>query len=446
MPTWLSGIPVASAPVLIAAAAVSALVLVTAVATRTVRRLAVVVLAGVAGGAVGLAVAWIVTVPVDAFDVTLSPTSLAWIGAAFAAAGMAVAAIVQGGARRRALGAVAIVLALLAGAAGVNADFGQYPTIGSFADQPIALPMARPVAAAQAAGAPGDAPLSAAAAAAPAAPLWRAERVAGSPRDGVVAQVTIPATVSHFPARPAYVYLPPAALTPDPPRLPVLVFLSGQPGAPQNVMQAGRIAAIMNAFAHAHGGRAPIVVAPDQLGAPASNPMCVDSVLGNSATYLTVDVPTWIRTHLAVEPQPAAWAIGGFSQGGTCSIQLGAAHPDLFRSIVDVSGQERPANGTPAQTIARGFHGSADAYRAALPAAVLAAHAPYRDEVGVFGAGALDAKYGPEADAVAAAARAAGIAVHRVVSPGTAHDWHTVQWVLGAPSAPVWRHLGLERP
>lgn len=446
MPAWLSWIPVAGGAALIGSASVAAAVLIAAVATSRPRRLLVALLAAIPGAAVGLAIAWVTTVPLDLFDVQLSPTSLAWIGAAFAAIGIAVAAIVQGRVRRRVLGAIAIVLAVLAGAAGVNADFGQYPTLGSFVDQPIALPLAHPLAAAQAADAPGDSPLTAAEAAAPAAALWRGTPVVGAPRDGVVARVTIPATVSHFAARPAYVYLPPAALVPHPAPLPVLVFLSGQPGAPQNVIQAGRMAQLMDAFAHTHGGRAPIVVAPDQLGAPASNPMCVDSALGDSATYLTVDVPNWIRTHLAVEPQPAAWAIGGFSQGGTCSIQLGAAHPDLFRSIVDVSGQLRPANGTPAQTVARGFHGDAAAYRAAWPLSVLAAHSPYAREVGVFGSGSLDAKYGPQSDAVAAAARAAGIATTRVVSPGTAHDWHTVQWVLGTPSAPVWRHLGIERP
>jgi hypothetical protein len=49
-------------------------------------------------------------------------------------------------------------------------------------------------------------------------------------------------------------------------------------------------------------------------------------------------------------------------------------------------------------------------------------------------------------DAVAAAARAAGMRVTRAVAPGTAHDWHTVQWVLASGSSSVWRRLGLEAP
>ena len=321
----------------------------------------------------------------------------------------------------------------------MNADFGQYTTVGSLFGTAVAGRVPAAVAQAQAARAPG----LAAVADSPAAALWSSAARPGAPRHGLVYSVVIPATQSHFAARPAYVYLPPVALTTGAPRLPVLMMLSGQPGGPQNIIQSGQLAAKMDAFADAHRGFAPIVVVPDQLGAPQDNPMCVDSALGNSASYLTVDVPNWIKTHLAVEPQPAAWAIGGFSEGGTCAIQLGAAHPELFRSIFDISGQKSPKNGTVRQTIARGFDGSTAAYEAAQPTAILAAHAPYQGEVAVFGTGQLDTRYGPQADSVAAAARAAGIAVTRSLSPGTAHDWHTVQWMLANGIAPIMRHLGL---
>jgi len=50
---------------------------------------------------------------------------------------------------------------------------------------------------------------------------------------GVVSTVVIPGSVSGFAARPAWVYLPPAALVRNPPALPVLVLLHGQPGSPR---------------------------------------------------------------------------------------------------------------------------------------------------------------------------------------------------------------------
>jgi S-formylglutathione hydrolase FrmB len=220
-------------------------------------------------------------------------------------------------------------------------------------------------------------------------------------------------------------------------------MLSGQPGSPSNVIESGQIATIFDAFAATHDGLAPIVVAPDQLGAPDRNPMCVDGALGASASYLTVDVPNWIRTHLTVESSPAAWAIGGFSQGGTCSIQLGAAHPDLFSAIVDVSGQIAPKNGGRSQTIALGFGGDASAYHAGLPESILAANAPYHRMVAVFGVGQLDSRYGPVARLMTAAATRAGIHATEAISPGTGHDWHTVQWVLRTALDPVYAQLGL---
>jgi len=396
------------------------------------------------GAGIGLFLCWLLSDQLNLFDVSLSPISRAWVAAAFGGVGAALAAAFRPGRGRRSMALVAVPLVLLAGAIGVNADFGQYPTVGSLAGDPVAARIPNSVLVLQARHAPGTAPVKNTDA--PATPLGTTSTPTGSPPRGLVGTVTIPSTKSHFAARPAYVYLPPAALAARPSALPVLILLSGQPGGPENMVQSGKVRATFDAFAAAHHGFAPIVVIPDQLGQPQLNPMCVDSALGNVATYLTVDVPHWIRTHLTVQTEPAAWAIGGFSEGGTCSIQLGAAHPELFGGIFDISGQLAPANGTLQQTIDRGFAGSTAAYRAATPLALLAAGTPYHDTVAVFVSGQFDAKYGPQSDAVSAAARDAGMRVTRAVSPGTAHDWHTVQWALRTQLAPVERQLGFEGP
>jgi poly(3-hydroxybutyrate) depolymerase len=440
MPGW-GDVDIASGwlPVTVDALAIAALLL--AVVRRTSRRGALVLAAcAVGGAAAGLLVCWITSDLLDVLEVSLSPVSRTWVASTFAAVALAIGMLMRHGVWRRVAAAASVPLAILAGAIGVNADFGQYTTIDSFWDAAAARPLPASIAAAQRSDAPGSVVSDAAP-----VPLWSRPVAAGMPRHGIVGRVDIPATTSHFPARAGYVYLPPAALVPHPPRLPVLVMLSGQPGGPDDVIRAGRLAAIMNARAAAHHGLAPVVVVPDQLGAPQDNPMCVDSPLGDSARYLTVDVPRWIRTHLAVEPSRAAWAIGGFSQGGTCSIQLGAAHPELFGAVFDVSGQVAPRNGDLQQTIARGFDGDAARYRAAAPAAILAAHAPYRGLTAVFGSGQFDTRYGPGIDVVAAAARAAGVATTRDIAPGTAHDWHTVQWMMTHAFGPIAAHLGLAR-
>jgi enterochelin esterase-like enzyme len=428
---------------------------------RARRRIAVALGIGAVGGAVvGWLLTWFLSDQLNLFEVSLTPVSRSWILGAFAASGVAIVAFAQRGraraadaptsdrpaprrrALRRILASVAAVSALAAGALGVNADFGQYTTVGSLVDTAVAPPFPARVLAEQLAGAPGAASVTSRHSSA----LWRTAADIAVPGHGLVGAVTIPATVSKFPARGAYVYLPPAALVTHPVALPVLIMMSGQPGSPANVISSGQIAAVFDAFARAHGGLAPIVVAPDQLGAPARNPMCVNGTLGASETYLTVDVPNWIRTHLTVQAAPDAWAIGGFSQGGTCSIQLGSAHPELFSAIVDISGQFAPENGGLAQTTAIGFGGSTAAYRAALPTVVMARHAPYRHTVAVFGVGALDSRYGPFAARMTAAARASGMDATEAVSPGTGHDWHTVHWVFTHAMTPIFQQLGLVSP
>jgi S-formylglutathione hydrolase FrmB len=165
------------------------------------------------------------------------------------------------------------------------------------------------------------------------------------------------------------------------------------------------------------------VVIPDQLGAKGSNPMCVDSPLGHAATYIAVDVRRWILAHLPVSQARAAWTVAGFSEGGTCAIEFGAGYPSLFGSLVDVSGQLRPLNGSVAHTIRTGFGGSVARYHRESPLGLLAAQR-FPQTRALFAAGALDTRYSPMMHRVAAAARAAGMTVTTEEVPGGAHNWH----------------------
>jgi enterochelin esterase-like enzyme len=275
------------------------------------------------------------------------------------------------------------------------------------------------------------------------ASTWTAP--AAMPTRGRLLRVEIPGTASHFRARPALLWLPPAALVADPPALPVDVVMSGQSkgAGPEDVEDAGHIAAMMDALALTNRGLAPIVVVPDQLGPDSANPMCVDGPLGNSRTYLEEDVPAWITAHLRVQTGPSAWTVGGFSQGGTCAIQLGAGDPGRFGNLVDVSGQPAPSIGPLPVTIRQGFSGDAAAYRAAVPAAVLAAHGPYRASNAFFAVGQDDHEYGPVMPVMAAHARAAGMHVSTWVVPGERHDWTTARAGLTAGIAWLLPQTGL---
>jgi enterochelin esterase-like enzyme len=375
----------------------AAVVVLALVLGRTRRRRAPVLVLSVAcGGLFGWVLTWLVSDVWDLFGVSVSTVTRLWVTAFFAALALAVSSLVGGRRWRKAVAILAVPVFLLAAGVGINVDFGEFPTvraalgIAGYGSLPTAL----------------------------AAPV-------GSLR-GTVGTVTIPPTASGFAARPAMVYLPPAARRAHPPVLPVVEMLSGQPGSPENVFTAGHLAEIFDAYAAVHAGLAPIVVVPDQLGAPEKNPLCIDSALGNSATYLTVDVPAWIRAHFRVAAAPRGWVIAGFSQGGTCSIQLGSAHPEVFGTILDISGELVPRTGSPAHTVQVGFGGSRAAYAAATPRAILAAHAPYAALRAIFAVGGNDARYLPWARTLAAAAARAGVSTRLIVSPGTAHDWHTV--------------------
>jgi S-formylglutathione hydrolase FrmB len=258
--------------------------------------------------------------------------------------------------------------------------------------------------------------------------IWHPPR--GMPKTGAVYQANIPGVRSGFAARPGYIYLPPAYLAKPRPQLPVLVLLGGQPGDSRAWVDSGGIQAMMDGFASRHHGLAPVVVMPDDLGSYFANPMCLNSRLGDVQTYLTVDVPNWITSHLQVRPPAQGWAISGFSEGGTCAIQLSTQAPRLYPVFVDISGQVEPTLGSRQLTISRAFGGDAAAFARVDPIDVLA-RTRFPRNAGVFVRGANDMVYAPQQRTMYLAARHAGMKVTFIDLPG-GHDWR------------VWRG-GLER-
>jgi enterochelin esterase-like enzyme len=381
---------------------------------------------------------WLLTDVLDLFGVELTSVTTLWTALGFGGVALAVANLFRSRWWRKVVAVVSIPVFLAASFCGINADFGAYRNLND------ALGVV-PYKALQLHSERGEVV---------AGTDWRATvgDPAGDPAGdppavpahGEVGTVHIPATVSRFPARAAVVYLPPIALTANPPALPVLYALSGQPGAPADMFTAGGVAGAMDAFAAKHGGYAPIVVAPDQLGGPGRNPMCVDSrTYGDSATYLLTDVRNWVRSNLRVSGDPAGWGVFGYSQGATCAVQFAAGRPDIFGSALASSSELGPTLGNEDLTISTGFGGSKAAYEKAQPAAQLKAHAPYRDSVMVFGAGANDAKYSAFARTLHDDAEQAGVRAQLLSSPGTAHDWKTVRYVLARGFPVIAEQLGL---
>jgi S-formylglutathione hydrolase FrmB len=273
--------------------------------------------------------------------------------------------------------------------------------------------------------------------------IWHPPR--GMPKTGAVYQVKIPGIRSGFSTRPGYIYLPPAYFVTPRPQLPVLVLLAGQPADPRTWIDEGRLQAMMDAFAERHHGLAPVVVMPDDLGSEFANPMCLDSRLGNSQTYLTVDVPNWITSHLEVRPPGRGWAIAGSSQGGTCAIQLSIQAPRLYPFFVDISGQVAPTLGNPRLTISKAFGGDAAAFARVDPIVEMA-HTRFPHIAGVFVGGTRDIGHTLEQRRMYRAARRAAMDVTFMELPG-GHDFgvwragleHNLAWLasrLGITGSP----------
>jgi enterochelin esterase-like enzyme len=386
-----------------------------------VRRWAIIVVVGAASGAVlGVIVLILTEVVFNVFGLPLDPDTRAWVIGTFAAVGIAVVNLGRERWWRRAIASTSIALFVVTATLGINGGYGLNPTLASLLGFPVGQPLAVPK--------PVHTQLPVQAA--PPKPLWQTWTApADMPATGKMGTVVIPAPASGFVARPAYLYLPPAALVANPPVLPVLILMMGQPGGPDSSL---RYLPTLNQFVAAHHGLGPIVLTVDQIGDPTKNPLCIDSPAGKVHTYLMTDVVNYVKSNLHVAAGRVNWAVGGYSNGGECALSFGAKHPDVFGSIVDISGEIGTSLGSVATTIRLGFGGDAAAYTAEQPLTIMKAH-HYDDSLAIFTDGSKDPFYGPEGATAEAAAKAAGMTTARFVGQGIGHRADAI--VYGLPMA-----------
>jgi S-formylglutathione hydrolase FrmB len=243
------------------------------------------------------------------------------------------------------------------------------------------------------------------------------------PSQGVVFTVSIPATVSRFATRPAYIYVPPAWFAKVTPSLPTLVLLPGEPGSAADWSGDGDADNTADAFARHHDGVAPIIVMPDPDGLQTVDSECVNSKFGNAETYLTVDVPAYARAHLNASKAPGSLAIGGLSAGGTCSVMLALRHPSVYPTFASFSGFASPQyqETSLSETIDTLFGGSDAAFAAHDPTQLLK-DGTFDGMAGWFEVGDQDQDPLEAARNLQPAALKAGIATCILVRPG-GHDF-----------------------
>ncbi len=181
---------------------------------------------------------------------------------------------------------------------------------------------------------------------------------------GAIYTVPIPGTTSGFKARDAIVYLPAAYNDQNiHSKFPVLVLLTGVPGSPTDWLHGEDFQQTMDEFAGRHQGITPVVIIADHNSNFANDTECVNSSRGNVETYLTIDLPSYVKSNFKVSVSPNNWAIGGLSEGGMCAAMLTLRHQTVYHHFLDMSGDPLPFLSPLSQTLPTLFNGSRAAQR-----------------------------------------------------------------------------------
>ncbi len=203
--------------------------------------------------------------------------------------------------------------------------------------------------------------------------------------NGKIIPIRVQNSTSRFHHRTEYVYLPPAWFAgPTPPQLPALILIGGVITTPEDWVRSGGAVAAVQDFAATHHGQAPILVFVDPTGGLSNDTECVDGPHGNVDTHITKEVRPYVISAFGAAPDPARWAVAGWSMGGTCAVDLTVEHSDLFHTFVDISGDQGPNIGDRNQTVADLYGGHADQWARFDPATAMAGHGRYDNVAGWF--------------------------------------------------------------
>jgi enterochelin esterase-like enzyme len=417
-------------PLIVVCYALSAVCAVVLLLRRPRRAAVVSVLAGIAGALVGAVILVVSERLMHAFGGPLGWHVRIWVMLLFAGLGVCGANLRWSRPWRKALAVGAALLFAATATLGINAFYGLHPTVASFLGISLApkvdLDPVQPHAPVQ-----------------HQAPLWESwTPPADLPAAGTTAEVVIPPKISGFTSRPAGLYLPPAAQVPNPPALPLVVLMMGQPGSPDPQF----VAAVLNTYASQHDGLAPIVVVADQLGDPYVDNLCLDSPLhGRPETFINRDVVDWARSHLHIIDDRKYWTIAGYSQGGQCAISFAAKYPSIWGNVLDISGEQYPGAEEPEANLREMFGGNQAAYDAVKPMNIMKQR-KYPDTTAIFTASTDDPVYLETSHRMGAAAAAAGMTVTNYEVPNGGHVIGALNGGLNKGFEVLYPRLGLSRP
>lgn len=370
----------------------------------------------------------------DAFGGQLPFACTFWVPAGFAGTLIGIASLWERRAWRRIVAVLVVILALLSTTLGVNAAFGINKTVGSMfgistEERFDGLPTPGPTQVA-------DGPLY---------KTWTPPE--DMPKTGktwlLSGKQAIPSS-GRFTPRDATIYVPPAALTKDPPRLPLVVMMMGYPGNPDPSF----IASALDRLAEKNKGLAPIVIVADQLGNENQDPVCAKSdKYGDVPAYFNKDIPDYATNKLPVLLDHKYWTIMGYSNGGACAFTWATHHPDIWGNVIGISSDEFPGIEWIDGAVKTIFNGDKAAFEANKATAGIAENpGKFAGHLAIFTVGEKDAAFLPGVEMNKRQAEEAGFTTTFHVVPGADHLASALNGGIPFAMELLYKHLGLSAP
>jgi enterochelin esterase-like enzyme len=163
---------------------------------------------------------------------------------------------------------------------------------------------------------------------------------------GVTVRLNVRGSLSHIQRR-VYVYLPPQYFQSawQSYRFPVLELIHGFPGNPQDWISVLSVNTTLNSMVSQGTAKPTVLVLPDANGGRGISLQCLNQWHGpQDDTYLSLDLPRYIGTHLRVQAPGHGWGIAGYSEGGFCAANMGLQHGNIFSYSGVLSGYFQPSD------------------------------------------------------------------------------------------------------
>ncbi len=204
---------------------------------------------------------------------------------------------------------------------------------------------------------------------------------------GQTIRMTVPGKLSQL-TRAAYVYLPPQYFRAGYShyRFPVIELLPGFPGSPVDWINVMGLTSAYTTLLADRVVKPAVLVMPDTNGGMRISLQCLNVRHGpQDATFLAVDLPSYLPTVLRVQPSGPAWGVAGYSEGGYCAANLALVYRLRWGAAGVLSGYFTPGRdqlGNPPRLV-NPFRGDKHAMRVNTPRLRIAA-LPASDSIPKF--------------------------------------------------------------